>query len=422
MTAPAEELVREPTEWDRILEITPRLTRHESETLHRLYVAGEHGSDPSRDDYQLACILAKHERNPKEIEELMLASELARVSRDGQDPHSDKWVRNKRYLRRTIVQALSATRLWVAPYEEPPGRQPLLVYTDRSISEQADPEWLIDGLLPKGGLTLLVGRYGAGKSFLAIDWLMHLAAGRDWQGRTARPGPGLYVYAEGSMKRRVAAWRAAHGIRPDEGVGVVFVPSSVNLLDEGTVAWFLGQITDPPAAIVFDTKTRMTPGGDENDSVTNGLLLASCGRIQAATGATVILVGHTPWDAEQQRPRGHSSLADAADAIYLLENQGGALTLTCQKLRDGEAPPKTYLTLVSQDGALVVEGGSAPPSQEDRVVNALQEGESTSTKEIGRRLKVSEHTAKRWLEQAALDGKVRATVGGRGRATRWART
>src|SRR5437879_13255027 len=104
-------------------------------------------------------------------------------------------------------------------------------------------QWRLDVILPAGGLIEVVGRYGAGKTFLFIEWRMHVAAAMPWEGWTVKtPGPGLYVYGEGHMKPRVAAWRSAHRIPDEETVGVTYAPGTVNLLDDRAVAAFVAQI------------------------------------------------------------------------------------------------------------------------------------------------------------------------------------
>src|SRR4051794_39667006 len=55
---------------------------------------------------------------------------------------------------------------------------------------------LIDGLLPKTGLTVLYGESGAGKTFVTLDLACHIAAGRPWRGMAVEQGVVVYVAAE----------------------------------------------------------------------------------------------------------------------------------------------------------------------------------------------------------------------------------
>jgi len=235
-------------------------------------------------------------------------------------------------------------------------------FSDKDIVALPDTEWLVGKLIPAGGLVELVGRYGAAKTFLLIDWLMHVAAGRAWHGFQVKRGPGLYLFGEGDMKLRVAAWRAAHRTSPGDTVGVTFVPGTINLLDRASVSDFISQVQSgslgpAPAIIALDTLTRMAPG-KENSPEWGGAVLDSTGLIQRELGAAVVLAHHTPWDPENQRPRGHTRVPDGADAVFLLENKLGALRLSCQKMREGEQPPPQLLQLGFAAGSRVIEKGS----------------------------------------------------------------
>jgi len=303
-------------------------------------------------------------------------------------------------------------------------------FSDREILALPDPTWTVDGLLPRGGLALLVGRWGAGKTFVLVDVSMHVAAGMEWQGRHVQQGPVLYVYGEGAMKLRVAAWRAAHRVADQETIGVTYVPGTVNLLDTPSVAAFVSAVTTErlgprPVLIVLETLSRMTPGGDENSPETAGLVIAACERIQRETQATVWLSHHTPWNPDQQRPRGHTKLPDAADAAFLLDNDGGALKLTCQKMRDGEAPAPIYLRLTHQDGALVVDRGEAPRPESTDVDGLLVVlgDDALTVADLEHRLGVSERTVMRRLKDAGdRVSKVPGTGVGRRAATYHRRT
>ena len=62
-------------------------------------------------------------------------------------------------------------------------------------------EWLVDGLIPRGAITLLSGREGLGKSLLSLYWVAQLTQGE----LTDYPENALIVASEDS---------ASHVIRP----------------------------------------------------------------------------------------------------------------------------------------------------------------------------------------------------------------
>jgi RecA-family ATPase len=264
------------------------LAAQHGRAFHKLLVSNERREfeTPSEPEFDAAVFVAQNiGPDPERIKRVLLKSARVRPKWDERHPMGGT------YLDQTIRSAIVRAQALTKGQEE----RRLHAYSDVEILALPDPEWLIDGLLLKGGLCLLVGRYGAGKSFLAIDWAMHIAAGMAWQDRAVQRGPVLYVYGEGSLKTRVAAWRSAHRIEPGKALGVAFAPGTVNLLEEASVTRLLEWIGDQkPIAIVLDTLSRMTPGGDENDSETAGRLIAATGRIQRETGAAVMLLHHTP--------------------------------------------------------------------------------------------------------------------------------
>jgi hypothetical protein len=56
---------------------------------------------------------------------------------------------------------------------------------------------LIDGLLDRNTLAFMYGPRGEYKSFVALDWALHLAVGNWWQSHAVGESTVLYVAAEG---------------------------------------------------------------------------------------------------------------------------------------------------------------------------------------------------------------------------------
>ena len=86
-----------------------------------------------------------------------------------------------------------------------------------AIQPRASP-WLVKGVLPSRGVAFIVGQSKAGKSFLAIDISLRLAAGAPKVlGRKARGCGVVYIAGEDAdgCRARVAAWRLkVHRERP----------------------------------------------------------------------------------------------------------------------------------------------------------------------------------------------------------------
>src|SRR5882724_10245738 len=100
--------------------------------------------------------------------------------------------------------------------------------TAQQIITQPPPTWLIDGLITADSLAVLYGSPGAGKSFVAQEWALSVAAGRQSLGRAVRQGDVAYVYAEGGggMPLRLRAWQKRRGTLPLRFFGL---PSPVDI-------------------------------------------------------------------------------------------------------------------------------------------------------------------------------------------------
>jgi hypothetical protein len=242
--------------------------------------------------------------------------------------------------------------------------------------------WRIVGLIPDNSLVGLFGPSGCGKTFLTLQWNLCIGTGLAWIGREARQGAAVYVAAEGGsgIGQRLRAACAAHAIADAGQMYVVREP--VNLLDEADVRDLLASLDVAgvqPAMLTFDTFARSLVGGDENSAQDVGTAIAHADLIRRETSATVVVVHHSGWNTD--RERGSSALRGALDALFSLKDQDGALTLTCEKMKDAPAPEPVRLKLVPFEGSCIIEphegaaAGSTLTPNERHALKALSEVE-----------------------------------------------
>jgi hypothetical protein len=213
---------------------------------------------------------------------------------------------------------------------------------------QTDPDYLIKGLLPQIGLAVTYGPPGCGKSFWAADAALHVASGREYQGRRVRGGPVVYIAGEGQtgFVKRLEAFRREK-MEPGETPPFYLLPEPLDLIGEHqTLIADIERQLGAPALVVLDTLNR-TLRGSENDPEDMGNYIAASDKIRDAFGCCVHVIHHC--GVEGSRPRGHTALTGAADAQFAVSTAGSVRTVQAEKVKDGPADLSLSFELRSVD-------------------------------------------------------------------------
>ena len=89
---------------------------------------------------------------------------------------------------------------------KPAGRQ-FTLFAD--LAATSTKSWLVHNLLGDGDASVMYGKPGDGKSVLAEDLALHVAAGRPWHGRKVKQGAVVFIALERRklVERRAIAFR-----------------------------------------------------------------------------------------------------------------------------------------------------------------------------------------------------------------------
>ncbi len=197
--------------------------------------------------------------------------------------------------------------------------------------------WLVPGQIPAGGLTVMYGPSGGGKTFAALDYALTLAQS------TAV----VYLAAEGEsgFADRKNAWCKHNG----KGSGQLhFYLEAVHLISPENVDVFIDSILPlKPSLVVVDTLARCMLGGDENSARDMGQFIDACDIIRKRTHAAVMVVHHTGKNGSSER--GSSALRGACDSMIELVNEDDIINLSCSKSKDARPFATRYLRMVEVD-------------------------------------------------------------------------
>ncbi len=222
----------------------------------------------------------------------------------------------------------------------PPRASRYRLWSDLDVQHRPQPDWLIERILPQGGVAVLYGASASGKTFVAVDMALSIARGFRWCGQAVVSGRPLYVICEGAggMGLRLKAWKMAHAIPFEESVGCDFLPQPVPLMDREAVDEVIlaaQGMLKMPNLIVVDTLAMAMAGGEENSNDHANTVVRHCKVLAEATGATVLLVHHKGNSGDKMR--GASALYAGVDTVIevLREDNGDGITIHCTKQKDG---------------------------------------------------------------------------------------
>ena len=98
----------------------------------------------------------------------------------------------------------------------------------------AEPEWIIDGIMPRSELMVVYGEPGCGKSFFVADMAATVARGVKWRDREIKQGKVVYICAESAsgFRQRWRAYANAHEVTMEDlGTNLFMITDAPNLLN-----------------------------------------------------------------------------------------------------------------------------------------------------------------------------------------------
>ena len=294
--------------------------------------------------------------------------------------------------------------------------------------EDRPPErqWLVDGLWGRQAVGIVGGEPKCGKSFLALDLAVAVAAGVPCLRRfpAVQPGPVLMFAAEDAghiVRRRLQGIAAAAGAE-FEALDIAVIDVPVLRLDHRPDRQRLLETVErhAPRLLVLDPLVRLH-GVDENAVAEIAPILGFLRHVQRRSGAAVLLVHHARKSGSSrpgQALRGSSELHAWGDSNLYLRRRDGKIVMTVEhRAAPGLADVAIELADDGQGPALRLpqlsaEAAPEPPTPEQRVVQALADSGAPLTQvQIRKRVAARNATVGETLHKLVREGTVERASG-----------
>ena len=281
-------------------------------------------------------------------------------------------------------------------------------------------DYLIKGYMRKGGLGMIYGESGCGKSFTVLDLAASVASEEieSWHGIKLHHGPVVYFAGEGAdgINARLACWCSERHINPDslqlEIFDEVFKLDCGNEDKEHSLDTTIAEIKatyEKPALVIFDT-LNIFMRAEENSNSEVGRFCLACRKIIQDLGCTVWLVHHTGLNTEaKNRARGASALKGAMDFELQLKKSDTLLTLSTPKIKDGKEQPDLLFNLTQHTipGWLDEDGEPVTSCTIELATKLMQYRETMQTEKQKPKLKPAQQFAVDSFKEAAkLHGEI----------------
>ncbi len=193
------------------------------------------------------------------------------------------------------------------------------------------PQPLIPGILNLNSLAWIAGPPGSYKTFLALDYALHVSTGQAYMGQPVTGGRVLYIAGEGvsGLHQRVEAWEAANRVQVDHAY---FLPRAVPVTHTDWVHLCDLARYMEARMVILDTQARMAGNLDENSVPDMGRYISGVDGLREATGACVTSVHHSSKGGSALR--GSSAVQGAADTVITIDSREGHIGVHNLKQKD----------------------------------------------------------------------------------------
>lgn len=223
---------------------------------------------------------------------------------------------------------------------------------DAAFAMQPQPpvEWVVDGLIPRGTVSVFYGEPGAFKTWAMIWMAVRVAQGEEWLEYPTQQNTALYLDEESGeswFSRRLQ--QTIKGALGNEDIPINFVCNSGLMLDDKIDVEEIEYLIRSTGAklVIFDALTDIM-SGDENSKKDVQPIFAKMKRIANKTGAAIIVIHHS---AKHGSYRGSSAIKGAVDLLMKIESKEDSdfINFKAEKVRHTEYAKFSAMATITED-------------------------------------------------------------------------
>lgn len=213
-------------------------------------------------------------------------------------------------------------------------------------------DFIVDGILPRGAITMFFGKANTMKTWLLLSLLRSVSTGEAWLGKhaTKQSRVGFVDLESGdhTMRRRVYRLRV--------GDNANFGAVSYTTLRPNDPKFWIALAKYDFAVVVIDSLRVANGDADENDSAEATVPLRLAAEFSELTGCAVLWIHHANRSTNDGWPafRGSAAIEDQVDAAFAVrrpDDTSGRIEVRCTKPGDMRAPENFAVSVTFDDVA-----------------------------------------------------------------------
>ena len=254
-------------------------------------------------------------------------------------------------------------------HKEPPKPLALISVGELLSKPIEEIDFVVDGLLTKGGLSMNSAKPKTGKSTLARQLALCVARGEDFLGKKTTPGLVICLSLE-ERERDVRDHFGRMGATDADNIKVFAGMAPPDALERLRAAVEI----EKPVLIIIDTLARLAGIKEFNDYGETIQKLEPFLAIARETGAHIHLIHHAKkgQDKSIDAVLGSTGLAGSVDTIIFMHRTERQRTISCTYQRVGEALEESVLNFDTDYGWSTL-GGSKDEVDIDQTKKAIAE-------------------------------------------------